>query len=77
MCCPFGGEALQDKSLLKMELATSTPEDAHNVVEAIELVRSYCPFYSSVSHLVYIGVEGGGRGRDAGETAPRRLWGVV
>jgi hypothetical protein len=68
---------LQDKSLLKMELATSTPEDAHNVVEAIEQARSCCPVYSSASPLVRIGVEGGRRGRDAGETAPRRLWGAA
>ena len=69
--------ALQDKSLLKRELTTYTPEDAHNVVEAMKQARSYCPVFSSVSRLVYIGVEGGRRGRDAGETAPRRLWGVA
>jgi hypothetical protein len=68
---------LHDKSLLRIVLATSTPEDAHNVVEAIEQARSYCPVYSSVLCLVYIGVEGGRRGRDPGETAPRRLWGVA
>ena len=68
---------LHNKRLLKLELATSTPEDAHSVVEAIEQVRSYRPVYSSVLYLVYIGVEGCRRGRDPGETAPRRLWGVA
>lgn len=32
--------ALHDKSLLKIALAASTPEDAHNVVEVIEQARS-------------------------------------
>jgi len=32
--------ALHDKSLLKIALAGSTPEDAHNVVEVIEQARS-------------------------------------
>jgi RNA-binding protein YhbY len=32
--------ALHDKSLLKIALAASTPEDAHNVVEIIEQARS-------------------------------------
>jgi hypothetical protein len=31
--------ALQDNNLLKMELATSTLEDAHGAVEAIEQAR--------------------------------------
>jgi len=31
--------ALHDKSLLKIALAASTPEDAHNVVEVIEQAR--------------------------------------
>jgi hypothetical protein len=34
-------KSLHDKNLLKMTLATSTREDAHNVVEAIEQARSY------------------------------------
>jgi RNA-binding protein YhbY len=32
--------ALHDKSLLKIALAASTPEDAHDVVEVIEQARS-------------------------------------
>jgi RNA-binding protein YhbY len=32
--------ALHDKSLLKIALAASTPEDAHNVVEVIGQARS-------------------------------------
>jgi hypothetical protein len=32
--------ALHDKSLLKIALAASTPEDAHNVVEVIRQARS-------------------------------------
>jgi hypothetical protein len=69
---------LHDNNLLRMTLATSTREDAHNVVEAIEQARSYHHAYLQ-SHLtpVYIGVEGSRRGRDAGETAPRRFWGVA
>jgi ACT domain-containing protein len=65
---------LHDKNLLKMTLAESTREDARNVVEAIELARSYYHAYLQ-SHVtpVYVGVEGSRRGRDAGETAPRRL----
>ena len=36
---------LQDKSLLKIELATGTLEDAHKVVQAIEQARVHhkCP----------------------------------
>ena len=34
-------KSLHDKNLLKMTLATSTQEDAHNVVEAIEQARLY------------------------------------
>ena len=69
---------LHDKNFLKMTLATSTQEDAHNVVEAIEQVRSCHRTYLQ-SHVtrIYIGAEGSRRGRDAGETAPRRLWGIA
>jgi chemotaxis regulatin CheY-phosphate phosphatase CheZ len=71
--------ALHDKSLLKILLATSTPEDAHDIVDAIEQARytNTVTSYFSVSRHVYTGVEGGRRGRDAGETAPRRPKGVV
>jgi RNA-binding protein YhbY len=31
--------ALQEQNLLKIALATSTPEDAHDIVEAIEQAR--------------------------------------
>ena len=69
---------LHDNNLLKVTLATSTQEDAHNVVEAIEQARSYHHAYLT-SHVtrICIGVEGSRRGRDAGETAPKRLWGVA
>ena len=42
--------ALHDKSLLKIALAASTPEDAHNVVEVIGQVRSYGQHLSSSSN---------------------------
>ena len=69
---------LHDKNLLKITLATSTREDAHNVVEAIEQARSYHHAYLQ-SHImrISIGVEGSRRGRDRGETAPKRLWGIA
>ena len=69
---------LHDNNLLKITLATSTREDAHNVVEAIEQARSYHHVYL-LSHVtrIYIGAEGGRRRRDAGETARKRLWEVV
>jgi hypothetical protein len=69
---------LHDNNLLKVTLAKSTQEDAHNVVEAIEQARSYHHAYLP-SHVtrICIGVDGSRRGRDAGETAPKRLSGVA
>jgi hypothetical protein len=72
---------LHDKNLPKITLDTSTWEDANNVVYDIEQARSYgsCHHAYLQSHVtrIYIGVEGSRRGRDAGETAPTRLWGVA
>jgi hypothetical protein len=73
-------KVLHDKSLLKTLQATSTPEVAHNFVEAIEQARSRMNtvmFYFSVLRHVYIGVEGNRHRGDAGETAPGRLKGVA
>jgi hypothetical protein len=69
---------LHDKNLLKVALATGTQEDAHNVVEAIEQARLYHHAHIP-SHVtrICIGVDGSRRGRDAGETAPKRLSGVA
>ncbi len=38
--------------------------------------RVYIP-QSNVARIIFIGIEGSRRGRDTGETAPGRHWGIA
>jgi hypothetical protein len=70
-------ELLRDKTLLKLELASSTLEDAQDVVQAMEQARLSISCSRRPSASLRIGIESGGCGRDAGATVTRRFWGAA